>query len=375
MSNEASEQTSVSGATPTGPSTAGAGAPPSESPGPSATVTYTLIGLNVLAFVVMVISGVSFLSPTTESLLKWGANYGPLTLRGQWWRMFTSIFVHIGVMHVLFNMVVLANIGPFMETMLGGSGYTILYVAAGLGGGAASLALHPGTVSAGASGAIFGLYGGLLAFLMLHKSSIAKEVLFPLWKGAAVFIGYNLLYSLKPGVDMAAHVGGLAAGFIIGLFLVQPASAIAPARGTRNGVAALLGLAILIVPLVALPKPDDLIAEVNRMSAVEDKAVDLFNTSLNKWKANQLTDQQFLDVMEQQVLPKWKAERETMSKLKGLSKGQAELASSLVAYMGAREEGWSLLVDGVRTGDAEKIRKSAKKGDEADKLAMKIGAK
>jgi rhomboid protease GluP len=282
MSNFASEQASVSGATLTGPSTAGPAAAPSESPGPSAAVTYTLIGLNVLVFIVMVISGVSFLSPTTESLLKWGADYGPLTLRGQWWRMFTSMFVHIGVMHVLFNMVVLANIGPFMEVLLGGSGYTILYVAAGLGGDAASLALHPGTVSAGASGAIFGLYGGLLAFLVLHKSSIAKEVLFPLWKGAAVFVGYNLLYSLKPGVDMAAHAGGLAAGFVIGLFLVQPASEIAPARGTRNGVAALLGLAVLIVPLVALPKPDDLIAEVNRMSAVEDKAVDVFNNSLNK---------------------------------------------------------------------------------------------
>lgn len=347
---------------------------PAKAPSASAPVTLALLALNVLVFLVMVVSGVSFFSPTTESVLKWGADYGPLTLGGQWWRMFASLFIHFGVIHILFNMVVLANIGPFMETLLGSSGYAVLYVAAGLGGGAASLAWHPGTVSAGASGAIFGLYGALLAFLVLHGGSISKEVLIPLRKGALVFVGYNVLYGLvRPDVDMAAHIGGLVTGFLLGLFLAQPATLQAPARGGRNATAAVLGLAVLVVPLMALPKPDDLMAEIKRMSDVEDKAIDLFNSSINKWKADKLTDAQFLEIMEQQVMPKWKAERDALSKLKGLSKEQTHLAASLVKYMGAREDSWELLVDGVRTGDVGKVQKSAEKGDEADKLAQKIG--
>ena len=122
MSKGPFEQNRASGAAPTGPNGVSSASALGGAAGPSAAVTDTLIGLNVLLFIVMVISGVSFMSPTTENLLKWAADYGPLTLGGQWWRMFTSLFIHIGVIHLLFNMVVLANIGPFMEALLGGSG-------------------------------------------------------------------------------------------------------------------------------------------------------------------------------------------------------------------------------------------------------------
>ncbi|HMD41390.1 MAG TPA: rhomboid family intramembrane serine protease [Candidatus Acidoferrum sp.] len=341
----------------------------------SSTLSIAIIAINVLVFAVMVIKGVSFMSPTADSVLKWGADYGPLTLRGQWWRMFTSMFLHFGIIHLVFNMVVLANVGPFMESLMGRAAYLILYVVAGLGGGALSLAYHPWTVSAGASGAIFGLYGGLLGFLLLHRNVIAPAVLKSQTNSALIFVGYNVIYGFaRPNVDVAAHIGGLAAGFVLGLFLVPPLTRESQAtQGSRNAAAILLGVALVAVPLFALPKPDDFDAEVKRMANMEDKAIDLFQSSMKNWKANQLTDQQFEDVLEKQIIPPWRAEREAMQKLKHLSKEQTPVAETLLQYMTAREDGWEFLVDGVRTNDTDKIKKYNEKSDEAERLARSLG--
>src|SRR5664279_2586758 len=188
-----------------------------QNPQASGVVTVTLVILNVAIFVIMAITTSSLFDPPADSLVRWGANYGSLTLNGQWWRMFTAMFVHIGVIHLLFNMMVLINIGFFMEAVLGRPSYFILYLVSGLGSSAASLWSHPSTISAGASGAIFGLYGGLLAFILLHLNSISWEALGPLVKGALIFIGYNIVYSLsRSDIDLAAHLGGLATGFVVG---------------------------------------------------------------------------------------------------------------------------------------------------------------
>ena len=129
----------------------------------------------------------------------------------------------------------------------------------------------------------------------------------------------------------------------------------------------------MIVTLLALPKPDDILGEFKRFTDTEDKAVSLFKASSEKWKANQLSNQQFADIVEQQILPNWRAERESVANLKHLPANQTKLTVSLVRYMDAREEEWKLLVDGVRSGDGAKIKQSLVKGKEADQLAGQIG--
>lgn len=338
--------------------------------------TLGLILLNVAAFLLMSLGGVSLIDPSSDSLIRWGADYGPLTLNGQSWRMLTSLFLHFGVIHLLVNMVVLANIGLFMETLSGSRAFVTLYLVAGLAGSTASLAWHPWTVSAGASGAIFGLYGALLGFLLRYRDSIEPGELAPLAKGAIVFVGYNLLYGLfRPDVDLAAHVGGLVAGLLLGLFLVQPASQEASAaRAGRVTAAAFVGLLVMAGTVSALPKPDDLLGEIKRMSQMEDKALALYNSAIGQWKADQLTDLHFTQIIERQVLPPWRAERESLAKMKRLSGDQVQLAHSLIEYMQAREEAWGLLVNGVRANDAVKLQQANQKGREADSLADKLGA-
>ncbi len=189
----------------------------------AAHVTYVLIGLNVLVFVLMLISGISLTDPTVPQLIAWGANFGPLTVSGQWWRLLTACFLHIGIVHIALNMYILYQAGLFVERLYGGFRFLVLYLAAGIGGNLAGVVLHPMIVSAGASGAIFGVYGGLLAFLLRQRAVIRPEAAQAIGRSALIFIGINLFYGLAtPHTDLTAHVGGIVTGFLAGLLLVRP---------------------------------------------------------------------------------------------------------------------------------------------------------
>lgn len=165
----------------------------------------------------MAIKGLGFFSFKGEDLLNWGANYRPLTKNGEWWRLITSIFLHGGLMHILTNMYALLFVGFFLEPLLGKRKLLIVYMATGIVASIASIWWYEATVSVGASGAIFGLYGVLSALLLtkIYPPDFAK----PLLTSIAFFIGYNLLMGLAGGIDNAAHIGGIASGFITGFIL------------------------------------------------------------------------------------------------------------------------------------------------------------
>ena len=177
--------------------------------------TYGIIALNVLVFIAMAASGISILQPTGLDVIKWGANFSPLTLSGDWWRLITCVFVHIGIIHILFNMYALYMVGIYLEPMLGKTKYIVAYLCTGIFASLTSLWWHKTPIaSAGASGAIFGMYGVFLALLI--SNLIPKQIRDGLLKSIAIFIGYNLIYGMKSGVDNSAHVGGLFSGFAIG---------------------------------------------------------------------------------------------------------------------------------------------------------------
>lgn len=180
-------------------------------------VTPVILNLNILIYLVMVMSGLGLISFRAADLLHWGGNYRPATMQGQWWRLVSSVFLHGGLMHLLANMAGLLFAGIFLEPLLGRLRYALVYLVTGILASAASIWWHPATVSIGASGAIFGLYGVVLAFLLLRVFS--KELNKPFLISTVVFIGYNLLMGLAGGVDNAAHIGGLISGFLIGCLL------------------------------------------------------------------------------------------------------------------------------------------------------------
>jgi rhomboid protease GluP len=177
-------------------------------------ITPILMDLNIIIFIIMAICGVGLFSPSGEDLINWGANLRPLTIEGQWWRLITCCFLHIGIIHLLLNMYALMYIGILLEPYLGKTRFLSAYLLTGLAASMASLWWHEQTISAGASGAIFGMYGVFLA--MLTTDLIEKNARKSLLASIVVFVGYNLLSGLKGEVDNAAHIGGLISGIIIG---------------------------------------------------------------------------------------------------------------------------------------------------------------
>jgi len=177
-------------------------------------ITPIIVIINILVFLIMALTGVDIMQPATDSLIEWGANYRPSTLNGEWWRLFTCCFLHIGVIHLALNMYALISIGILLEPIMKRNNFLIAYVLTGIAASAASLWWHDNTVSAGASGAIFGMYGVFLA--MLTTNLIEKEERQEQLKSIGIFVVYNLVFGLKGGVDNAAHIGGLLSGIVAG---------------------------------------------------------------------------------------------------------------------------------------------------------------
>jgi len=152
-------------------------------------------------------------------LLALGANYPPAVLgQGEWWRLFTSMFLHGGFVHALLNGWALYQLGALFELAVGSFRMLVVYLIAGLAGSAASLLWTQG-LSVGASGAIFGLLGAMIAFLLRRRERLtpfARSLLGQLvaWAAINIFIGFTV-----PMIDNAAHLGGCAAGFVLGLLL------------------------------------------------------------------------------------------------------------------------------------------------------------
>jgi rhomboid protease GluP len=156
--------------------------------------------------------------------VRYGANNGGATTDGEWWRLITSMFMHYGVLHLALNMWALFQTGHLVEKLLGRLSYLLAYFGSGITGGLASIIWHGDKIwSAGASGAIFGVYGALFGYMLREKHTLPRSVFQPLFKSTIVFAGYNLLYGLShPGIDNAAHIGGILGGFAIGWAVAVP---------------------------------------------------------------------------------------------------------------------------------------------------------
>ncbi len=181
----------------------------------SLAITYTIIAINIVVFMIMGLQGAGVFEPNGLVHLRWGSNYGPLTTSGDWWRLITAGFLHFGIFHLVFNMYALFSVAVHLEPQLGKLQYLTIYVCSAVLAGVASLCWHNEPVnSAGASGAVFGMYGAFIAMVSL-KLIVIKNMR-PLLLSILIFLLYNLVSAIRGGIDLAAHTGGLVSGLLMG---------------------------------------------------------------------------------------------------------------------------------------------------------------
>jgi rhomboid protease GluP len=207
-------------------------------------VTWGLIGINLIVF------GWTWMQPapfSSETLVRLGAVYGvAIALQGEWWRLITGIFLHGGWSHIVLNMLSLYIVGRIAEQLIDRWSYLALYIAAGIVGGAVSVAVHPDGLSVGASGAIFGLFGMIAGYAVAFRRQLGARFHALMREFGSVLVLNLVLGFAIPGIDMSAHIGGLITG-VIGGWLITYRSA--TLLWSLIAVVAAMGYVMFVFPM------------------------------------------------------------------------------------------------------------------------------
>jgi len=184
-------------------------------------LTQVLFGANVAVYLAMALASGSVME-FPGSAQVFGANIGPYTLTGEWWRLATYMFLHGGILHIAFNMWCLWDLGALAESLYGRWTYGAIYFATGIAGGLGSIIWNPRTFTVGASGAIFGLAGALIASFYLGEFSLPRVAIGGTLRSLLVFAVFNLFFGgLFGGIDNACHIGGLVSGLALGAVIAK----------------------------------------------------------------------------------------------------------------------------------------------------------
>jgi rhomboid protease GluP len=305
-------------------------------------VTYGIMALNVVVFILMVIDGAEIFTVTDGLVhIKWGSNVTALTLSGDWWRLITSTFIHFGIIHLAMNMYALYTAGVYLEPMLGKTKYIAAYFCTGIIAGIVSLWWHKdGINGAGASGAIFGLYGVFIA--LLFTNLIPRQVRSALLQSIGIFVVFNIVYGMRSGIDNAAHIGGLLSGMLIGfIFYLELSGKI----NTRKATAALF-ITILTIAgtwyFLTNYKSDTV-----RVDQLQKEFFVLQDSALNSLiESEKLIGSERKEKLLNVTLPIWKKNLENLNEMETLSMSTSMKAEqqAIKKYVQLRIEETELLI-------------------------------
>lgn len=345
-------------------------------------VTRLLIAANLLVFAVMLGYGAGLWHTTNDVQLAWGANFGPATKDGEWWRLGSALFLHFGLFHLAMNMLSLWDGGRLVERMYGTGRFLLIYFCSGLSGNLLSLiAQGDHAVSGGASGAIFGVYGALMVFLWRERGHLHPAEFKWLFWGAAGFSTVTIVLGLQvTGIDNAAHIGGLLAGTLSGMALARPHAAGAATGHMRWLAAATLALSLALL-ITHIPAPryrwseevlardgiSDFIGEDARISA-------RWGAILGRAHVESATFDELAGRIESEVSSPYAQSFEQLAKLRlSPAAPSATALDSLRNYAELRRDASRALVEGLRAKDLERIREALEMASKQPQQASKPG--
>ena len=340
---------------------------------PRIPVTVVLIALNLAVFAAMLAGGAGLWHSQNGVQLAWGANFGPATKDGQWWRLGSAMFLHFGLLHLGMNMASLFDGGRLVERMFGPLRFLAIYVLSGLTGNLLSLIVQGDrAVSGGASGAIFGVYGALLAFLWQQRDTLDRREFVRLFWGAGLFAAITIVLGLNiPGIDNGAHIGGFISGLLAGAALVRPLDADSLLGRYRQPLAShgqwLAGgaLALLIaVLIVAIPAPryrwsEELMArnEISDFIGQDRQLVRRWQALIGDAQRGGASFDELAGRIENEIAAPYQQGFDDLSELQlSPSAPSAPTLSALRQYAEARRDASRALVDGLRAHDMAAVR-------------------
>jgi membrane associated rhomboid family serine protease len=317
-----------------------------------------LVLLNVLAFLVFFFSTKSWSGVQPQLFTVWGSNYGPMTVGGQWWRLLSSLFLHLSPMHLVLNMWVLWNVGRLAERLFGHGVFLFLYFFTGIIAGLATLAWNPALNVVGASGPIFGILGAVLASVIRPSYRTPSALPRSHWLSLLVFTAFNLLCGfLQFGIANAAHVGGFVSGALLGGVIAIPRRDV-ERRYYGRRFAAAIGTAagILVIALALTPGIGSQMAPTQHYWKSLQWFVTQEAENLREWQslllqaqAGSISDDALAQAFEGKILPFWNSAIERTASQASLPKNERAVARDVNAYATERRDWAKAIIDALRS--------------------------
>ena len=340
-----------------------------------APVTSLLLLLNVVVFAVTALYGGGLWHTSTAVQLAWGANFAPATQDGQWWRLFTAMFLHFGIVHVALNAWALWDVGRLVEHLYGRFRFTAIYLGSGIAGNLLSLAVQGNdAVSGGASGAIFSLLGALLVFLWRERSHVERGEFRWFFGAATVFAVLTLgMGQVIAGIDNSAHLGGLIAGALLGTIFAKPWAKGSVCDQSPRWIAAFLLSLGVVVLIMLMPQPRYLFGEELRARDAVRQFLHDDQRITHNWQAilaagrqQDLSFEQLAGSIESNVTSGYLDSFEALRAAQpGSAAPSAKTLEELQTYAIFRAGVAQDLADGLRTNNAQKIRNALNQASRA----------
>jgi membrane associated rhomboid family serine protease len=315
-----------------------------------------LVAVNVALFMCMLFGAGSLSDAATR--VGWGANYGPRTTNWEWWRLLTSTFIHPGFLRMVVDVAVLAQLGLLLERLVGRSALIAVYASAGVLASLINVSIFPMAVTAGPSGAIFGLYGLLLASIVRGTRDIVDEdepdagvVIVPrgalLWliPGAVLFIAPALL---NDGFAFTANLAGFMVGLAGGFALTGEISHHQPSP-RRVLVTAAVALAVIVYRAVPVYGIADVRPEISRIIALEDKTAGVYQAALERVKKGTMSAEALAQFIDRSIVPELKAADDHLRSIRGVPPEHQPLVAGAEEYLRLRSESFRLYAEGWRS--------------------------
>jgi membrane associated rhomboid family serine protease len=358
--------------------------------------------LVVVNLVLFVVQRVKSSGDADTALLAWGASLGTRTTNGEWWRLLTSTFLHATFMHLVMNVAVIAVVGLLLERYMGSLPVLAVYLSAGIISSLMIIRASPVVVSAGASGAVIGLYGLLLAsgiWLIVRRKREADlqahmdaardaeadddverppvseettgdhlriEVPLVALKRLAPLTALFMLYSLaNDGLTMGGELAAFGIGLVAGLFLLRESSDEKPAA-RQVGMTAAAAFVVAIALAIPLHGIADVKPELERIVALESRTAGLYQTEYDRFKHGRATAQSLAQTIDRTILPDLQAEDRRLKALTHVPPEHQPLVDDAVQYVQLRSESWRLRADGLRKVNTVPARNEKQTGLPAD---------
>ncbi len=322
---------------------------------PLVLATPMLIALNAGTLALMLLHAGSLGDPDT--LVRWGGNFGPRTTNGEWWRLLTSTFVHAGLFRFVVNIAALAQLGLLLERLVGPITFALVYVTSGVVTSLISLSANRVSVTVGAEGAVFGLFGLLIAvtiWVLIQRQTvlIRPRSLANVIPTAAVFALFNVMSGEidKPTALVAFGVGALS-GLVLARGIGQHKP---PARRIAVTLATTLGTTVLCaVPLRGVA---DIRPEVSRIIEIENRTVGGYEKAVGQFRLGAIKADALAQLIDSSIVPPLHEARERLLAIEGVPPELQPLAADATEFLRLREEAWRVRGVALRKADMRKLR-------------------